>query len=157
MTAPSIKSNPVEALSSLETCMFELEEPATIDYTNRPHDVLTKKIIGAAIEVHRALGPGLLESSYEACLTYELHQVGLKVERQKAVPIEYKDVKLDCGYRLDLVVEEKVILEIKSVTELTKIHEAQLVTYLKLSGCQVGLLMNFNVRILKHGIRRIIV
>ncbi len=83
--------------------------------------------------------------------------MGWKGERQKAVPIEYKDVKLDCGYRLDLVVEEKVILEIKSVTELTKIHEAQLVTYLKLSGCQVGLLMNFNVRILKHGIRRIIV
>ena len=137
--------------------MLELEDPPTIDYTNRPHDALTKKIIGAAIEVHRALGPGLLESSYEACLIYELLQEGIKVERQKAIPIQYKDVKLDCGYRLDLLVEEKIILEVKSVDELTKVHEAQLVTYLKLSGCQVGLLMNFNVRILKQGIRRIVV
>lgn len=137
--------------------MPELEDPKTIDFTNRPHDALTQKIIGAAIEVHRALGPGLLESSYEACLVFELLQVGLKVERQKGIPIQYKEVKLDCGYRLDLLVEEKIILEVKSVEELTKIHEAQLVTYLKLSGCQVGLLMNFNVRILRQGIRRIIV
>ena len=137
--------------------MFELEDPPTIDYTDRPHDDLTREIIGCAIEVHRALGPGLLESSYEACLIYELKQKNLKVEWQKPVPIEYKEIKLDCGYRLDLLVEEKVILEVKSVTELTKIHEAQIVTYLKLLGCQVGLLMNFNVRALKQGIRRIIV
>jgi GxxExxY protein len=137
--------------------MLELEDPTTIDYTNRPHDSLTKEIIGAAIEVHRALGPGLLESSYEACLIYELQQRSLKVEWQKAIPVEYKEVKLECGYRLDILVEEKIILEIKSVTELTKVHEAQLVTYLKLSGCKVGLLMNFNVRVLKQGIRRIVV
>ena len=136
--------------------MFELEDPAPVDYTNRPHDALTKKIIGAAIQVHRALGPGLLESSYETCLIYELLQEGLKVERQKAIPIRYKDINLDCGYRLDLLVEEKIILEIKSVNELAKIHEAQLVTYLRLSGCQVGLLINFNVRILRQGLRRII-
>jgi len=137
--------------------MFEVGDPTTIDYTNRPHDDLTATIIGAAIEVHRALGPGLLESSYEACLIYELQQRGLKIEWEKALPIEYKEVKLDCGYRLDILVEKKVILEIKSVTELTKIHEAQLVTYLKLSECKVGLLMNFNVRVLKQGIRRIVV
>ena len=136
--------------------MFELEDPAPVDYTSRPHDALTKKIIGAAIQVHRALGPGLLESSYETCLIYELLQEGLKVERQKAIPIRYKDINLDCGYRLDLLVEEKIILEIKSVNELAKVHEAQLVTYLRLSGCQVGLLINFNVRILRQGIRRII-
>ena len=128
-----------------------------IDYTNRPHDVLTKKIIGAAIEVHRALGPGLLESSYEACLIYELKDAGLEVEWQKAIPIAYKAVKLDCGYRLDLLVERKVIVEVKSVSELSKIHDAQVVTYLKLSGCQIGLLINFNVKILKYGIRRIII
>ena len=136
--------------------MFELEDPAPVGYTSRPHDALTKKIIGAAIQVHRALGPGLLESSYETCLIYELLQEGLKVERQKAIPIRYKDINLDCGYRLDLLVEEKIILEIKSVNELAKVHEAQLVTYLRLSGCQVGLLINFNVRILRQGIRRII-
>ncbi len=135
--------------------MFELKKAAS-DYTERVHDALTGKIIGAAIEVHRVLGPGLLESCYEACLIYELQNEGLKVERQKAVPIEYKNVKLDCGYRLDLLVEEKIIIEIKSVTELNKIHEAQLITYLKLSRCKVGLLMNFNLRILKPGIRRII-
>ncbi len=137
--------------------MFELEDPTTVDYADRPHDDLTKKIIGAAIEVHRILGPGLLESSYEACLIYELKQGGLKVEWEKAIPIEYKEIKLDCGYRLDILVEEQVILEIKAVTELTKVHEAQLVTYLKLCGCKVGLLMNFNVRYLKQGLRRIIV
>lgn len=137
--------------------MLEFEDPATVDYANRPHDALTKQIIGAAIVVHQALGPGLLESSYEACLIHELLQGGLKVEWQKAIPIQYKNIQLDCGYRLDLLVEEKIILEIKSVDELTRIHEAQLITYLKLSGCEVGLLMNFNVRILKQGIRRIIV
>jgi len=103
------------------------------------------------------LGPGLLESSYETCLIYELLQEGLKVERQKAIPIRYKEINLDCGYRLDLLVEEKIILEIKSVNEIAKIHEAQLVTYLRLSRCRVGLLINFNVRILREGIRKIII
>jgi GxxExxY protein len=137
--------------------MLELKDSVLIDYASRPHDALTTKIKGAAITVHRALGPGLLESSYEACLIYELKQMSLKVEWQKAIPLVYREVKLDCGYRLDLLVDEKVIVEIKSVSELAKIHDAQMITYLKLSGCQVGLLMNFNVKIMKQGIRRIIV
>jgi GxxExxY protein len=136
--------------------MFEFDDILDIDYTNRPHDALTKKIIGAAIEVHRALGPGLLESAYEACLVFELHESGLLIERQKPLPLVYKSVKLDCGYRLDLVVEGKVIGEIKAVSEVTSVHEAQLLSYLRLSNCQVGLLINFNVKMLKQGIRRII-
>jgi GxxExxY protein len=115
---------------------------------------LTGKIIGAAIEIHRALGPGLLESSYEACLIYELRLRKLKVEPQKSMPVFYKDVMLDCGYRVDIVVEEQVIVEIKSVTSLASIHEAQLLSYLKLSNCKIGLLINFNVKVLKEGIRR---
>ena len=133
-----------------------LEQRKSIDYSDRPCDALTKKIIGAAIEVHRTLGPGLLESAYEACLIFELHQIGLKIERQKSVPLVYKSVKLDCSYRLDLVVEEMVIVEVKSVAEAISVHEAQLLSYLKLTGCQVGLLINFNVTSLKQGIRRII-
>lgn len=126
------------------------------DYSDRPCDALTKKIIGAAIEVHRTLGPGLLESAYETCLLFELHEAGLKIERQRPVPLAYKNVKLDCGYRLDLVVEGKVVVEVKSVRDAIAIHEAQLLSYLKLAGYQVGLLINFNVKLLKHGIRRII-
>ncbi len=137
--------------------MFEIDDLTKIDYTDRPYDTLTKQIIGAAIEVHKALGPGLLEATYEACLIYELQQAGLNVEWQKAVPLEYKEVKLDCGYRLDLLVENSVIVEVKSVAELIKVHEAQLLTYLRLSACQIGLLINFNVYKLKQGIRRIIV
>lgn len=115
---------------------------------------LTGKIIGAAIDIHRALGPGLLESAYEACFIYELRLRKLKVENQKAMPIFYKDVMLDCGYRADLIIEEQVIVEIKSVTNLASIHEAQLLSYLKLSNCTIGLLINFNVKLLKEGIRR---
>lgn len=115
---------------------------------------LTGTIIGAAIEVHRALGPGLLESAYEACLIYELRLRRLKVESQKPLPIFYKDVMLDCGYRLDLVVDDQVIIEIKSVNGIAAIHEAQLLSYLKLSECKIGLLINFNMKILKDGIRR---
>src|SRR5271170_6608799 len=136
--------------------MLELNQAKAIDYTDRPHDALTKKIIGAAIEVHRTLGPELLESAYEACLLFELHEAGLKIERQKAMPLTYKNVKLDCGYRLDLVIEEKVIVEIKAISDTIAVHEAQLLSYLKLSGCKVGLLINFNVKLLKQGIRRII-
>ena len=117
---------------------------------------ITETIIGAAIEVHRVLGPGLLESAYEACLAFELAQRGLKVEQQKPSPVVYKDVKLDCGYRLDLLVEESVIVEIKAVDKLAPIHEAQLLSYLRLSGRKVGLLINFNVQVLKDGIRRIV-
>ena len=116
---------------------------------------LTGKIIGAAIEIHRTLGPGLLESAYEACLIYELRLRKLKVDPQKSMPVFYKDVMLDCGYRVDIVVEDRVIVEIKSVSSLAPIHEAQLLSYLKLSNCKIGLLINFNVRVLKEGICRI--
>jgi len=117
---------------------------------------LTDKIIGAAIEVHRALGPGLLESAYEACLSYELTEYGINFERQKSLPIVYKDTRLDTGYRLDLLVEDQVIVEINAVEELAPIHQAQLLSYLKLSGCKIGLLINFNVPVLKNGIKRMI-
>ena len=124
--------------------------------TQQELDRITRKIIGAAIQVHRALGPGLLESAYEACLLFELKQIGLRVEQQKPLPLTYRSVRLDCGYRLDLVVESAIIVEIKSVDQLAPIHEAQLLSYLKLSGLSVGLLVNFNVRILKNGLRRIV-
>ncbi|MBI3585692.1 MAG: GxxExxY protein [Ignavibacteriales bacterium] len=117
---------------------------------------ITDKIIGAAINVHRVLGPGLLESAYEACLAFELLQLGLKVEQQKPLPVVYKSVQLDCGYRLDLLVEESVIVELKFVDQLVPIHKAQLISYLKLSGLTVGLLINFNTTILKDGIQRIV-
>ena len=117
---------------------------------------ITKTIIGAAIAVHRELGPGLLESAYEACLTYELAGKNLKIERQKGLSITYRGIQLDCGYRIDLLVEDNVIVEIKAVERLEPIHEAQLLSYLKLSGCKVGLLINFNVNILKQGIRRFV-
>jgi GxxExxY protein len=118
-------------------------------------DFLTGQIIGAAIEVHRHLGPGLLESAYEVCLAYELHLKNLKVERQQMLPIIYKGVRLDCDYRIDLIVENEVIVEIKSVKELLPVHEAQLLSYLKLRGGGRGLLINFNVPLLKDGIRRL--
>jgi GxxExxY protein len=117
---------------------------------------LTKEIIGAAIEVHRALGPGLLESTYETCLCHELELRGIQFERQKALPVVYKDVDLDCGYRLDLLVSGAVVVEIKAVDELQPIHDAQVLTYLKLGGWDIGLLINFNVRLLKDGIKRIV-
>jgi GxxExxY protein len=119
-------------------------------------DSLTGEIIGAAIEVHKHLGPGLLESAYEACLRYELSQRGLKVEHQKSLPVTYKNVQLDCGYRLDLLVNNQVIVEVKSVSELNAVHEAQMLSYLKFSGGGRGLLINFNVKLLKDGIQRII-
>jgi GxxExxY protein len=116
---------------------------------------ITEKIIGAAITVHKELGPGLLESAYEACLVYELSQLGLAVERQKSLPVSYRSIKIDCGYRIDLLVEDKVVVELKAVERLEKIHEAQLLSFLKLSGYSVGLLINFNVDVLKNGIRRL--
>ena len=117
-------------------------------------DRITEAIIGAAIEVHRVLGPGLLKSAYEAYLHHELVQRGLQVEVQKPLPVVYRGVTLECGYRLDLVVEDAVVVEIKAVDALVPIHEAQLLSYLKLSGYRVGVLMNFNVLKLKDGIRR---
>jgi GxxExxY protein len=117
---------------------------------------ITEGIIGAAIEVHRHLGPGMLESVYEAVLAYELAQRGLEVERQKAVPLVYKELNFDEGYRLDLLVARQVIVELKCVEALLPIHEAQLLSYLKLTGLKVGLLINFKVPVLKQGIKRLV-
>ncbi|MCX5637295.1 MAG: GxxExxY protein [Planctomycetota bacterium] len=117
---------------------------------------ITENIISAAIDVHRTLWPGLLESAYEACLAFELAEHGLKVEQQKPLPVVYRQVKLDCGYRLDLLVEEAVIVEVKTVDHIAPIHKAQLLSYLRLSGCKVGLLVNFNVKVLKDGIARMV-
>jgi GxxExxY protein len=116
---------------------------------------ISEKVIGCAIQVHRELGPGLLESSYEECLYYELVQAGLLVEKQKPLPLVYKEVKLECGYRIDLMIEKKVIVEVKAVEALNDIHMAQILTYLKLSKVKLGLLMNFNVTLLKSGIKRV--
>ena len=117
---------------------------------------ITETIIGSAIAVHQELGPGLLEFAYEACLVYELLQRGLSIQQQKALPVNYRGVKVDCGYRIDLLVENNVIVELKAVERLEPIHEAQLLSYLKLSGYRVGLLINFNVKILKQGIKRLV-
>jgi len=118
---------------------------------------LTKQIIGAAIEVHRHLGPGLLESAYETCLAYELQKRGFAFERQRALPLVYKEIHLDQGYRVDLLVERQVVVELKVVDQITKVHEAQVLSYLRFSGCKIGLLLNFNVKLLKDGVRRFIV
>lgn len=119
-------------------------------------DDLTRRVIGCAIEVHRALGPGLLESTYERCLAHELTLAGIAHERERVVPVEYKGLRLDCGYRVDLLVEECLVLELKSVHELQPIHEAQLLTYIKLLNAPVGLLINFNVARLIDGVRRMV-
>lgn len=115
-----------------------------------------KTVLDCSFKIHTALGPGLLESAYEECLSYEIKKSGLQVEKQKALPLVYKEVKLDAGYRIDLLVENKVIIEIKSVEALADIHMAQILTYLKLSKCKLGLLVNFNIRHLKDGIKRVI-
>ena len=117
---------------------------------------LTAEIIGAAIEVHRVLGPGLLESAYEACLCRELRLRNIAFTCQTPLPVAYKDIMLDCGYRIDVEIEGKVIVELKSVEELTGLHRAQLLTYMRLSGKRVGLLLNFNVPVLKDGIVRLV-
>lgn len=117
---------------------------------------LSNEIIGCAIEVHRRLGPGLLESAYQECLYYELQQAGLKVKKEKPMPIIYKEVKLDHGYRIDLLVEEKVVIEIKTVEDFTDVHLAQVLTYLRLGNYKLGLLLNFHTTVLKKGIKRII-
>ena len=120
------------------------------------YDLLTHRIIASAIEVHRNLGPGLLESAYEQCLCRELAESGLGFKRQVKLPISYKGTLLDCGYCLDLLVEDKVIVELKAVSQLERIHEAQLLTYLKLTGMKLGLLLNFNVVLLKNGVKRLV-
>ena len=117
---------------------------------------LTKTIIGCAIEVHKELGPGLLESAYEECLAFELIKAGLKVERQVPIPIIYKEIKLECGYRIDILVEDKIVLELKSIDAFNPVHEAQILTYLRFAEKKIGLLINFNVLRLKDGIKRYI-
>ena len=117
---------------------------------------ITEKIIGCAIEVHKLLGPGLLESAYEECLVYELSRAGLKAERQKPVPVIYKEIHLECGYRIDILVEDLVIIELKTVENFCPVHEAQILTYMKFAQKRTGLLLNFNVTVLKNGIRRYI-
>ncbi|MDP9236651.1 MAG: GxxExxY protein [Chloroflexota bacterium] len=119
-------------------------------------DPLTERVIGAAIEVHRHLGPGLLEGAYEECLCWELSDLGIIFQRQVPLPLHYKDVRLDIGYRLDVVVEGRLVVELKTVDSLTALHQAQLLTYLKLGGYRTGLLLNFNVPLLRAGIKRIV-
>ena len=117
---------------------------------------ISNRIIGSAIEVHSVLGPGLLESAYQECLYYKLKQSGLYVEKEKPMPLIFEDVKLECGYRIDLLVENKVVIEIKSVESLNDVHLAQTLTYIKLGNYKLGLLINFNVVLLKHGIKRVV-
>jgi len=117
---------------------------------------ISRIIFECALKVHKALGPGLLESSYEECMYYELKRSGLKVHKQKALPLIYEEVKLEIGYRIDLMVGDKVIIEVKSVDSLNDIHLAQVLTYLKLSNCKLGMLINFNVTLIKNGIRRVV-
>jgi GxxExxY protein len=121
-----------------------------------PRDGLSERVIGLAIDVHRGLGPGLLESAYEECLCYELKAAGLPFNRQVALPVIYKSVRLECGYRMDLVVDQRLIVEIKTVERLLPVHEAQLLTYLKLSSMATGLLLNFHAALLKDGIKRLV-
>ena len=119
-------------------------------------DQLSHRVIGCALEVHKHLGPGLLESAYEQCLAHELSLAGIPFKIQHPLPVAYKGVKLDCGYRIDLLADDKIILELKSAEKLLGIHEAQLLTYMKLAGVSVGFLMNFNVKYLKDGIKRMV-
>lgn len=115
---------------------------------------ITHKIIGCAIEVHRNLGPGLLESAYEECLAFELTKNGLSIKRQQPTPVVYKEIKLDCGYRIDILVENRVVIELKVVDLIHPVHEAQILTYMKFANKSIGLLINFNVTVLKNGIKR---
>ena len=124
----------------------------TADRLNR----ITEIIIGAAIRVHRTLGPGLLESVYLACLAFELAEEGVGVETQRPIPVEYRGVRLECGFRADLIVEGAVIVEVKFLERLAPVHQAQMITYLRLSGCLVGLILNFNSRVMKDGIKRVV-
>ena len=117
---------------------------------------LSRIVFDCALKVHQSLGPGLLESAYEECLFYELKKTGLNVEKQKPLPLIYKEVRLDVGYRIDIIVENKLIIEIKSVEALNDVHFAQLLTYLKLTNCKLGLLINFNVSLIKNGVKRVV-
>jgi GxxExxY protein len=136
--------------------MEDTEGTESLDEMMDDLNILTGKIIGCAIEVHRALGPGLLESAYEQCLAYELEHSGIEYKCQFPLPVEYKDVVLDCGYRVDLFVENEVIVELKAVENVLPIHQAQILTYMKLANASRGLLINFNVKYLKDGIKRFV-
>ena len=131
-----------------------METTERTENTEGIYSDLTRQVIGCAIEVHRNLGPGLLESSYEQCLAHELKLIGLEFRVQPPLPVQYKGVLLDCGYRIDILVDECLVLELKAVEHLTSVHQAQVLTYMKLAEAPVGLLINFNVTLLKHGIRR---
>lgn len=117
---------------------------------------ISKIVFDAALKVHQTLGPGLLESAYKECLYYELKKTGLKIDKQKALPLVYEDIKLDIGYRIDIIIENKFIVEVKAVEALNDVHLAQILTYLKLSNCKLGMLINFNVALIKNGIKRVI-
>jgi GxxExxY protein len=125
--------------------------------TEAARDTLTERIIGCAIEVHRALGPGLLESAYEDCLCFELREKGLQVQRQIALPVKYKSMQLESGFRIDVLVEGRVVLELKAVEQVLPVHEALLLTYLKLGNFPIGLLLNFHVPVLRQGIKRLVI
>ena len=120
-------------------------------------NMLTEKIIGCAIKVHKLIGPGLLESAYEVCLVYELQKIGLSVERQKPVPVVYEEIKLDCGYRIDILVESTVVIELKTIDAFNPVHEAQVLTYMKFAKKRIGLRINFKVKLLKTGIKRYVI
>ena len=136
--------------------MDDIKNLFTSDSEAERLDAITEKVIGGAIAVHRALGPGLLESAYEECLCFELSQARLSFERQVPLPVNYKGINLDCGYRMDIVVEDKVVIEVKAVERLVPVHEAQLLSYLKLGCRPVGLLMNFHSSVLRNGLKRIV-
>ena len=137
-----------------------LRGEVSVDERNAKWDVkfdeLSNKVLGCALEVHRQLGPGLLESAYEQCLAYELKRANIPFRVQVELPIEYKQIQLDCGYRMDLLVADRLIVELKSVDQLLRIHEAQILTYMKLAKLKIGLLINFNVEVLRQGIKRFV-
>ena len=133
-----------------------ISQRAQKNINNMTENEISKVVFDCALKVHQNLGPGLLESAYEECLYYELCKTGLKIEKQKPLPLVYEEVKLEVGYRIDIMIENKFIIEIKAVDALNDIHLAQVLTYLKLSNCKLGLLINFNVTLIKNGIRRII-
>lgn len=148
---------PIEASSGLKCpSIYESNHEAHEEHEGLDREALARNLIDAGLEVHRTLGPGLLESAYEHCLAFELAARNVRFRRQVALPIKYKGVALDTGYRIDLMAEDAIIIEIKGVDALTRVHEAQLLTYLKLSGCRVGFLMNFNAALFKQGLKRLV-
>ncbi len=157
-TEAELSSNEENSLRDTEAEFFSNENTEEVSQKNAEwiESEISSKIIGCAMKVHSGLGPGLLESAYEECLFFELQQAGLNVKKQVAMPLVYSEVKMDVGYRVDLLVEEKVIIEVKAVDGFHDIHIAQVLTYLKLSGCKLGLLINFHVPKLKNGIKRLV-